>query len=189
MTRDLPADEVTAIAGIPVTTMARTLVDLADETSAGELANIMHEAAYRGILDLDDLERIAARYPTRRGADRLRAAIAMHRSGSAGTRSALEDAFLDLVAAHVPAPAINSRLEIRDPGTGRGIEVDFVWHDKRVVVEIDGPGHERPRTRRRDAQRDRALSDGAFTVIRFTADDVHRRPELVVQRVTAALTR
>ena len=56
-------------------------------------------------------------------------------------------------------PRVNERVE--------GIEVDFYWPDQNLVVEIDGPGHERPRTKAEDAARDRVLKAAGLTVVRI----------------------
>jgi very-short-patch-repair endonuclease len=48
-----------------------------------------------------------------------------------------------------------------------GIEVDFYWPGEDLVVEIDGPGHERPRTKAEDAARDRVLEAAGLTVVRI----------------------
>jgi very-short-patch-repair endonuclease len=61
-----------------------------------------------------------------------------------------------------------------------GYEADFVWPG--LVVEIDGPGHERPRTRYEDAQRDAARRAAGFATLRFTEADLDR-PERVLGRL------
>ncbi len=86
----------------------------------------------------------------------LHAALQAHAAGSAGTRSDLEDQFLAEITSE---PRVNERVE--------GIEVDFYWPDQNLVVEIDGPGHERPRTQAEDAARDRALEAAGLTVVRI----------------------
>jgi hypothetical protein len=158
--RRLDPRDVTVHRGIPVTTVPRTLVDLADVLTAHQLANVVHEAAFRN--------RFSAR-ATRAGMERsngrnlhpLEQALALNAAGSAGTKSDLEDRFLAQVqAAGLPAPLVNAAVQTRD----RTYEVDFRWGD--VCVEIDGPGHGRPRTRAEDAARDRALTEPGYRVIR-----------------------
>jgi predicted transcriptional regulator of viral defense system len=153
--RDLSADDVTVYRGIPITTVARTLVDLASVLTAAQLANVIHEAGYRKRFSV---ERTREAVKRARGRDvaNLHAALQAHASGSAGTRSDLEDQFLARVKSQ---PRVNERVE--------GIEVDFYWPDQNLVVEIDGPGHERPRTRAEDARRDRALEAAGLKVVRI----------------------
>ena len=165
--------DVTRHRDIPVTTVARTIVDLAEIRTAQQVANVMYEAAFRDLLDLDAVEETAARLLGRHGTRTLEEALDMHRKGSAGTKSAKEDAFLALVDAK---PIVNVKV--------LGEEVDAYWPEHRLIVEVDGPGHERPRARRWDAQRDRKLRAAGYTVIRVTDKDP---PDAVRARVQAAM--
>jgi very-short-patch-repair endonuclease len=76
-------------------------------------------------------------------------------------------------------PLVNTKL--------LGFEVDFQWPEQRLVVEVDGPGHQRPRAKRDDARRDKRLRAAGITVLRFTDDDVYERPEYVRSRTVVAL--
>ena len=96
----------------------------------------------------------------RRNLHVLERAIELYLSGSAGTRSPHEDAFLALAARRVPEPLVNTQLA--------GFEVDFLWPEAMLVVEIDGGGHGRPPARRKDALEDRVLRGAGYTVLRFT---------------------
>ena len=92
--------------------------------------------------------------------DVLERAIDLHLSGSAGTRSGAEDAYLASLPEHERDSAIvNTRLE-----------VDVRWPDR--IVEIDGGHHDRPASRREDAQRDERLRAAGYEVRRVPA----RRP-------------
>ncbi len=155
--RALDPRDVTRYRGIPITTVARTLVDLAATLTAAQLANVIHEAAFRNRFD-ETATRAAMRRAGGRDLRNLHAALQAHASGSAGTRSDLEDRFLASVSAET-APRVNTRVE--------GMEVDFYWPDQNLVVEIDGPGHERPRTRAEDASRDRVLEAAGLKVVRL----------------------
>jgi hypothetical protein len=138
--------------------MARTLVDLTDAVSAPQLANVIHEAAYRERFDPAATREAIRRANGRRNLDRLHEALDAE---GAGTRSYLEDRFLALVEG-LPKPRINARVA--------GFEVDFAWPG--LVVEIDGPGHKRPRTRREDKLRDAAIKRAGNCVMRLTAQDL-----------------
>jgi very-short-patch-repair endonuclease len=110
----------------------------------------------------------------------LARAIELYLSGSAGTKSPHEDAFLALLApTAIPEPLVNTQLA--------GFEVDFLWPERMLVVEIDGGGHERPTARRKDALEDRVLRGAGYELLRFTDVQVHRQPEVVFATVTAAL--
>jgi hypothetical protein len=158
--RDLDPRDVTSWRGIPVTTIARTLVDLSDSLDWAALANIIHEAAYRKRFSAEATRAAMARANGRRNLAVLERALAAHEAGSAGTRSGAEDRFLATVAAAgLPEPRVNTK-----------IEVDFHWPELGLCVEVDGPGHDRPRTRRSDAARDRALTANGQRLIRVDAD-------------------
>ena len=154
--RTLDAQDVTIHKGIPITTPARTLVDLAAILTPHQLANVIHEAAYRDRFD-EAATRDAMARAAGRELSRLDAALNAHASGSAGTRSDAEDRFLETWQG--PEPLVNTKLN--------GIEVDLHWPDQDLVVEIDGPGHERPPTRRDDAERDAMLNAAGKTVVRI----------------------
>ena len=66
-------------------------------------------------------------------------------------------------------------------------EVDCHWPRSMLVVEVDGPGHSRPATRRDDARRDRKLRAAGYTVLRFTDVEIEQRPEDVLARLLGCL--
>jgi predicted transcriptional regulator of viral defense system len=165
--RRLDPRDVTRRDGIPVTTVPRTLVDLADVLTPEQLANVIHEAAFRNRFDLAATRAAMARANGRRNLAALERALALNAQGSAGTKSTLEDRFLDLIrATGHPDPLPNAGVQTR---SGR-IEVDFFWPDRRLCVEIDGPGHTRERTRTEDRERDEALLEAGHEVVRFTGE-------------------
>jgi hypothetical protein len=176
--RRLDPRDVTVWRDIPVTTVARTLVDLTDELDEHQLANVIHEAAFRKRFDEQATRAARQRANGRRHLDRLDAALDAHAQGSAGTRSVLEDDFLALVNdAGLPKPVVNTKVN--------GIEVDFHWPDQRLCVEIDGPGHTRPRTNREDEARDADLGEAGHEVLRFIGDDLTGRPSSVIAVLAA----
>ncbi len=178
--RILDPTDVTKREGIPVTTVPRTLVDLADVMTAERLANVIHEAAFRNVFDARATREAINRAHGRRGTSVLARALAAHESGSAGTRSSLEDRFLALVRqARLPEPQVNVHV----PAGGQEIEVDFHWPDRRLCVEIDGPGHGRPRTQHEDRARDEALHRAGHRVVRLREEDLELGAR-VVERLT-----
>jgi hypothetical protein len=182
--RVLTSDDVAAVAGVPVTSIARTLVDLAPMLTAAQLASVLGETDRRGALDLRAVEAASARVSVRRGQGhrRLRAALDAHvRSGVQLTRSPLEERFLDLVlAAGLPRPLLNARAE--------GLEVDALWRRQRVVVELDGWAHHRGRRAAAwDREKTNRLQLAGFVVLRFLHADVVGRPAHVAAEVAQAL--
>ncbi|HEY6887388.1 MAG TPA: DUF559 domain-containing protein [Solirubrobacter sp.] len=171
--------DVTIRNGIPVTTVARTIVDLAETLTVERLTNVMYEAAHWNRLDLDAVRACAARLIGRHGLAVLEEAIDAHLKGSAGTKSDKEDAFHALLGDDVPRPIANVKV--------LGYEVDAYWPELRLVVEVDGPGHERPRARRRDRKRDRDLRAAGYDVLRFTDVEIEREPESVRAALDAVM--
>jgi hypothetical protein len=127
-TRVLPADDVTNRRGVPTTTLPRTLADLADVLTEPELARAIHQAEVTHSLAARSLHEVARRAQGRRGVGRLRRAIGDNRDC---TRSELERRFLRLCDRHgLPRPETNVEVA--------GLEVDFLWREERLVVELDG---------------------------------------------------
>jgi Transcriptional regulator, AbiEi antitoxin/Protein of unknown function (DUF559) len=164
-TRHLDKRDVTELDGIAVTTVARTLVDLTDVLTAHQIANVIHEAAYHELFDRRATYEAIERANGRPNLTRLHQAL---EANGAGTRSYLEDRFLSLIAG-LPQPLVNTKIA--------SIEVDFAWPG--LVVELDGPGHQRPRARQEDARRDVILKAAGYEVIRLTATDLDRPEELL----------
>ena len=132
-TRHIHPSDVTTHDGIPVTTMARTLVDLTDTLTPHQLANVIHEAAFRNRFNAEATKHAIKRANGRPNLNRLVHALALNAVGSAGTRS--------------------------------GLEVDFALPG--LVIEVDGPGHNRPRTQRIDRERELRLNEAGYEVVRI----------------------
>ena len=178
--RHLDPRDVTVVRGIPVTTVARTLVDLADVLTPHQLAKVIDEADYLGLFDLTETYEAMQRANGRHNLGVLNRAIGLYIGGSAGTKSRNEDAFLALLRlAGLPEPLVNHVVE--------GEEVDCVWSDRLLVVEVDGPGHHRPTARRTDARKARALTAAGYTVLRVTDVDLTARPTDVIGRLKPLL--
>jgi predicted transcriptional regulator of viral defense system len=164
-TAQLPPDEVTTHEGIPTTTVARTLLDLATTLDAHRLERAIAEAEYRGYADSPSLPELLDRYPRRRGARNLRAVLDSGNPSRGITRSSLEDRFLRFLDARgLPRPELNVPLEL----DGRWIEVDCLWRTERVIVELDDPSHLRARNLESDRLRDRRLSARGWEPVRVT---------------------
>jgi very-short-patch-repair endonuclease len=171
--RSLDPRDVTTHRGIPVTTIHRTIVDLADVLMPFELATVIHEAAHLGRWVEPAVRDCMARLNGRQSFETLETAIALYTSGSAGTKSRAELA-LALKAADLPEFHHNVHVE--------DIEVDFHFPDLDLVLEIDGPGHGRPTTRREDKLKERILGQAGYAVLRFPETTP---PETIVAAVNA----
>ena len=176
----LVKDDRTDHRGIPVTTVPRTLIDLAEVLGTRTLERTLDEAEYLRLLDRGELTSAIERNRTRTGAARLTATLARHEPGTTRTRSPLEEAFLLLTRrAGLPQPEVNARL---GPFT-----IDFLWRNERLAVETDGRrSHERDRQRERDSTRDAWLAAHGYRPLRFTWAQVTQRPEEVLAALEAA---
>src|SRR5918992_4288817 len=129
----LPPDEVTTERTIPVTTIARTIFDLAAVTNRREVERAMHEADRRRLYDALSLSDLLRRYPRRRGTKAINAILATQDTGPR-TRNDFEEGFLSFIDRfNVPRPRMNEWLRI----SGHWIEADCIWHEQRVIVELD----------------------------------------------------
>jgi very-short-patch-repair endonuclease len=162
--RNLDPRDVTVWRGIPVTTVARTFVDLTDVLDAYELANVIYEADYLGLFDVAETWETMGRANGRHNLHVLEQALAINATGSAGTKSRRENAALRRARlAGLPEPLVNVKLE--------GIEVDQYWPQWRLVVEVDGPGHRRARAKRMDAAKEAVLRAAGYDVVRVSGAD------------------
>jgi very-short-patch-repair endonuclease len=172
----LPAEHVTVQYAIPVTTPARTLIDLADVLPRRRLERAIDEAAYLR-LDLDALRPL----PGRRGAGLLAKVLAEHEPGSTRTRSDLEELMILLCRRFgLPQPQVNTVVA--------GHEADFVWPKVRLIVETDGWGAHRRRTAfEHDRIRDAEHTVAGWRVVRITKRRLEREPGAVAEQLRRLL--
>jgi very-short-patch-repair endonuclease len=180
----LGAVDRTEVDGIPATSVARTLVDLAGTVSARQLRKALDEAERRRCVDLGEIEDALARTARRNGRGHAAMRAALHELRTVAvslTRSALEERFLTLLDAHgLPRPQTNASID--------GMEVDFVWPRERLGVETDGwAAHATRQAFQRDRERSNELTAKGWTVLRFTHADVVARPSATAARVARAL--
>jgi very-short-patch-repair endonuclease len=178
----LPHDEVTAHDGIPVTTPARTLFDLAAVLTLDQLESAFNEAEYRRLSSPTSLDALLDRYPGRRGTTSLRRVVENHRRyGETRTRSGLERAFLSFLDANdVPRPKMN-RV------THHG-ELDATWPAQKLVVELDGwAAHGTRDAFERDRARDRALVTAGWRVVRITWRQLDEDRDAIARQIKALL--
>lgn len=182
-TRSLPRDEVAELGGLPITTPARTLLDLAASgLSSTRLELAVDRAERQRLLDFAELRTLLSRYPGRTGTPSLKAVLASY-SDPLDTRSELEDLVLELCDAHgVPRPLVNAVIE--------GEVRDFCWPSRRLVVEADSFGwHSSPSALNADRERDVALTLAGWRSLRFTYAQVTRRRSWVGEAILDALLR
>lgn len=169
--------------GVPVTSVARTLLDCADPRLRLDVGRLLHEANVQELFDGRALWNVLARCPTAPGARRLERALRDELPPF--TRSGLERAFLALLdGAGLPLPRCNEYVWDGE----KVVEVDFVWRDAGVVVETDGSRYHSTRWRRRkDAEKTAKLRNAGWTVLRVWDAELEGTPDAVVAQLTATL--
>lgn len=171
----LPDDEKTLVAGIPVTSAARAVLDLAGEKGEAAAEAALREAEYLGIYGQISLPALFARHSKHRGTPAARAALDRVREDPGGRiRSSLEESFLPFLDAHrIPRPRLNAWLTVGD----ERYQVDCLWPAARLVAELDGfKSHGTKRAFRKDRERDRRLATAGFHIVRITEGQVLDEP-------------
>ncbi|HEY1286144.1 MAG TPA: DUF559 domain-containing protein [Solirubrobacterales bacterium] len=166
-------------AGIPVTTVARTLFDLSEVVDQQQLERAFEEADRLGLLTLRALDEVCARGEGRHALRPVRRLIEEARAPTM-TRSALEDRFARLCREYAFDPAVNVRV--------LGHEVDACWPTERLVVELDGFAFHRHRAAfERDRARDAGMVADGYRVVRITHRRLVREPAEVAKQLRRLL--
>lgn len=162
-----PAD-ITIVDGIPVTTVARTALDLAAVVRRRAVERALDQAEILRVFDLKALTDQLDRNPHHPGAPILKAVLEEHTAGTTVTWSHLEELCLEVTrAAGVAPPELQAYV---DPGDGEPPpRCDFVWRAHRVIVEADGFGsHKSRQAFENDRRRDQRLIRVGWRVVRVT---------------------
>lgn len=177
-------DEWGVVYGIPVTSVFRTIFDFAAVSNLRELERAWHEAEVRGLRDRVSLPMLLERYPGRRGARNVRALLGSEQPAGI-TRNDFEEAFLALVEAYgLPRPRMNADLALR----GRFFEIDALWEQRRVAVELDSRSvHGTKKRFESDRQRDRILVAEGWRTMRVTWRQLQEEPEEIAVDLRLAL--
>ncbi|MGZ4287180.1 MAG: type IV toxin-antitoxin system AbiEi family antitoxin domain-containing protein [Solirubrobacteraceae bacterium] len=165
---------------LPVTTVPRTLLDLASRSSTDQIRRALAQADYHRLLVVE--EAVAVCGPGRLGAARLRAALERHEPRIAVTRSELERRFLnECEAAGIALPEVNAVVE--------GWTVDALWRRERIVVELDGrDNHSSPGQIERDRRKELQLRAAGYVVVRYTWAQVTLETQVVMADLRAILS-
>jgi very-short-patch-repair endonuclease len=177
-------DEDRAIVdGIPVTSIARTIVDIADVLSENRLADAVHESEVRRLFDLETVERVLDRLPGRKGRHKLGRVLAAYGDVQPFTRSRAERLVHKLCEDHgLPTPRVNTWIASE--------EADFFWPEAGVVLEFDGAEtHLTRRAFHEDRARDRALAARGIQVIRATWRDATRDEASLARQIAVIVSR
>jgi hypothetical protein len=180
--RKLHEDDRALRDAIPVTAVARTLLDLAEVVHARRLGVAFEEAERLGLLDVRALHALWGRSRGRAGLRPLRSLLSEGRDPPE-TRSALERRFVEVCGRqNLPPPVLNARVG--------AFEVDALWPRERLIVELDGYAFHRTRGAfERDRLRDSDLQLAGYRVLRITSRRLEREPAVVAETVRALLDR
>jgi very-short-patch-repair endonuclease len=167
--------------GIPVTSVARTLLDLAAVAPARVLARAVNEADRQGRLNRRAIHELLERNRGRRGTRRLRAVIAAVHPATRRTRSDLEVDFLKLCGRFgIEMPVANTRVA--------GYEVDMYWPRAKLVVELDHYDYHRtPAEFTRDRRKWARLRKLGHNVLPVSDEWLNSEPREVAETVAALL--
>lgn len=131
-----------------------------------QLERALNEAEVLRLTDRLSIVDLLERYPRRRGSAVLRALLQDRTAVRGITRSELEERFVALLeSTDLPRPRLNADVAVR----GRFFEVDCLWSDQRVIVELDGRrAHGTDRAFEKDRERDRLLLAEGWRATRIT---------------------
>jgi very-short-patch-repair endonuclease len=182
--RDLLDSEITQVHGLPVTTAARTFVDLAGRVEPPDLMAFGDAALRLRMMTAAGVAAVLAGHPGCRGARKAREIVPLL-DGRAESPMESHVRWL-LLDAGLPRPEVN--VNIYDEHGQFIARVDLLFRHARVIVEYDGDHHRTDRTQfAHDLRRTSRLAAAGYRVLRFSAADVLHRPHYVIAAVRAAL--
>jgi hypothetical protein len=167
---------------IPVTSLPRTLLDLAGVATERQLVRAVNEAERAGWLNHRAIDQLLERNSGRKGTKALRAVIASVHPETRRSRSGLETDFLALCGRYgISRPVVNGMVE--------GYEVDMHWPGTRLIVELDSSEYHRsPIEFARDRRRDAYLKTKGYDVVRVADSWLNSDPRGVAPTIRTLLT-
>jgi very-short-patch-repair endonuclease len=182
---NLEPDEQTIYRAVPVTTVARTLLDLGAVVSPERVRRAVQEAEALRLFDLRQVQLLVDRYPRRRGTAAIREAVQVVADSVGRTREELEERFRSLVlGANLPAPIYNETLELGEIT----IEPDAYWPKQGLIVELDSRTfHGTSTAFDRDRMRDQHALAVGLRVMRITWNHLTRQERATVRNLRKAL--
>lgn len=168
----IPEDERTEILNIPVTVVARVVLDLAPRLSLDRVKRVMNLAERLPPTSGPTIPDLIERYPRKPGAHKVRKILAEGNLGRDVTKRELEARFQEFLrSGRFLMPAVNAPIQLLD---GTWIEVDCLWREERVIVELDSREfHDNRAAFEQDRLRDMALAAAGYTVARITWKRLH----------------
>jgi very-short-patch-repair endonuclease len=180
--RVLAGQDVAEVDGIPVTSLAWTVVDYAAIANRRQVRSVLEALERRGIYIGKELDELLERTPNRKGARTLRATIAEMTGPAPWHQSVLEETFHELIRrSDLPDYEANAIVD--------GECVDALWRNERVIVELDGFAFHKSRAQfEADRRRDAKLTVAGYRVLRITQQRLHNEPEAVLADLRALLS-
>ncbi len=184
----LAPEDVTLRYGIPVTTVARALIDLGDVTPRRNVELAVEQAEILHLFDKTEIDAALSRASNRHGRTVLSSVLRTLSTTGTLTGSDLEEAFLAITRdAGLPDPEVNAQMTLPD---GTEARIDFLWRDRRLAIETDGgPYHRTRQSRERDTKRDHLLRAAGYHPVRFTDRQVALEPDWVARTLVALASR
>lgn len=177
----IDSEDLAIVRGFRVTTIERTIADLSAQLPIEEAVVIADIALHRGLTTIEALRQKARCRRRMPGVRRFREVIDL---ANGAAESPMETRLrLLFKSRQLPEPWLQERL-VDEKGRAIG-RVDFYFPQARLVVEYDGEGHRERMVE--DLRRQNRLLNAGYLLLRFTAPDVVRHPDLVVEQVRAAL--
>ena len=175
----LAKEDVRRHLGIRVTSPARTVFDIAPRLTDKALTRAVNELRIKRLLKLEQLAELATRLPRHRGASRVKPLVENSRGP---TRSELEDAFVAFTERFgLPRPEMNARVA--------GYEVDALFREQRVIVELDGyEFHGTRQAFEKDRERDATTLAAGYRTVRITWERLTQAAEKEARRLWAIIT-
>lgn len=184
----LLSDEVTTHDGIPVTTAARAVLDLAADKGEPAAESALREMEYLGIYGSLSIPALLARHPHHSGATILRRCLQRLKDDPGGRlRSPLEELFLPFLDAHrIPRPRLNHWLAAGE----ERFQVDCYWPEARLIGELDDfKSHGTRRAMGKDRRRDRRLLTATYRVVRIVRGQLLAEPQELAADLRTLLRR
>jgi very-short-patch-repair endonuclease len=169
-----------------VTTVPRTIFDLAATEPLDEIKRLLREMEFRELWDRLSLQDLVERYPGRRGIRKVTTALEGLKGEPVGEqRSPLEERFAPFCRAHrIPLPRFNVPIE----AGGKNYLVDCHWPDTNQIVELDGwQAHKSRSAFREDKTRDRRLNAAGYTITHITWNQLDDEPEEIASDLRVLL--
>ena len=181
-----PPDEQTIRNGIPVTSVPRTIFDLAATEPLDEVQRLLREMEFKELWDRLSLWDLVERHPGRRGIRNVIAALEGLKDEPVGEqKSPLEERFAPFCRRHrLPLPHFNHPIE----AGGKNYVVDCHWPGTNQIVELDGwQAHGTKSAFREDKARDRKLTAAGYTVTHLTWNQLNDEPEEIASDLRVLL--